>query len=150
MRPKIASAAGLAAAAAIGALAATSLAGEDGGQATILRDENIREVAAEPLTPAGTTRVPLRAGGRPAQALSYIQTDPIVIPPKTEEAVEVNKCPKGSKAVTGYFETGNPGTFLDLSRPIPDSPRRWRIGAYNDTPNADEAIFGIVCLSQVK
>lgn len=124
MRGRVGIGASLIAAAAVGALAASSLAGPDeGAGAPVLRASDLRQVTAEPVTGgASSAAVPMRGGGRPAQALSHVQTQPITIESKTEEGVEVSRCPKGSKAVTGYFETGSPGTFLDLSRPIPDAP----------------------------
>ena len=151
MRGSSIAAAGLVALGAVAALAATSLAGGDDAD-VVSPDRVLQQVAVEPVSRAETGgRLAQRGPRRGMQEVSYFETpDPIQIPPKTEEAVEVNKCPKGSEAVGGYFATANPGTFLDLNQPSRDSARKWRIGAYNSTMETEQAIFGVVCISDVK
>lgn len=151
MRRSVIAGAGLVALGAVAALAATSIAGGDDGD-IVAADRGLRplkvERVARPASGApGTSREALRA----RQEVSYFQTpEPIVIPPMTEEAVTVTRCPQGSEAVSGYFATDDWGTFLDLNQPDPDSARRWRIGAYNSRGASQRAIFGVVCISDVR
>ena len=143
-------AAGLVALGAMAALAATSLAGGDDAD-IVSPSRGLHQVAAEEVPrDEAAGRVTLRQRRREPQRVSYIQTAPLLIPPRTEEAAEVGRCPKGNEAVGGYFATGNAGTFLDLNQALPDSPRKWRIGVYNATNEEDRVIFGVVCLSNVR
>ena len=150
MRSSVIAAAGLVALGAVAALAATSLAGGDDAD-IVSADRGLHPVAATEVSrDEAAGPAPMRQPRRASQKLSYVQTKPIQIPPHTEEAAEINKCPKGSKAVGGYFATTTDGKFLDLNQPVPDAPRKWRIGVFNSTDVADHAVFGIVCISDVR
>ena len=147
MRRTIAGTVAIVAAGGLVALAATGLAGERedpaGGSAAIESERAAVERVPPRLAPRGS--------GTRKQALTYFEVPtPLEVPPKTEVAVELSKCPKGSKAVTGYFKPEQPGTFLDQSRPVLSTSRMWAIGAYNSTDAADRVTFGLVCLSKVK
>jgi hypothetical protein len=103
-------------------------------------------VTVEPID-----REPQRGGKRRRQALTYFEVPtPIEVPPKTDVEVVLSRCPRGSKAVTGYFDPEKPGTFLHRSRPAPGSARMWTIAAYNSTDTTGRVTFGLVCLSKVK
>lgn len=141
---------GLVALGATATLAATSVAGGDDGD-IVSPSRGLHQLAAEEVSGGEVAGpAPVRQSRRGPQKVTYIQTSPILVLPQTEEAAEVGRCPKGNEAVGGYFATGHAGTFLDLNQAVPGAPRKWRIGVYNATNEQDRAIFGIVCLSDVK
>jgi hypothetical protein len=147
MRTRILGTIAVVAVGALVVLSATSPADEGGAPQTPAADLEPERVAVE--------RVPTRAAQRGSregrQALTYFEVPtPLEVPPQTEVAVELSKCPRGSKAVTGYFKPERPGTFLDQSRPVLSTSRMWAIGAFNTTDTADRVTFGLVCLSRVK
>jgi hypothetical protein len=152
MRTSLASAGAVVAAGALAALAATSIA--DGGAPAQppASDPDIDRVAVERVAPSVANRQADRSPDRRGeQALRYFEVPtPLEVPPNTEVAVELSKCPRGSKAVTAYFQPERPGTFLDRSRPDLGTSRMWTIGAFNHTDTADQVTFGLVCLSRVK
>jgi hypothetical protein len=147
MRTVLAGGAAIVAAGGLVALATTSIADEGGAARAPAADPEVERVAVERVSP----RLAQRGSARKAQALTYFEVPtPLEVPPKTEVTVELSKCPKGSKAVTGYFHPENPGTFLDRSRPVLSTARMWAIGAFNTTDVPDRVTFGLVCLSKVK
>ena len=156
-------AAALLAAAAFGALAASIAGGDPDAPAGPVVDEDRRlgELTVEPVEKPATRR-PLRAGS--GQKLDWFQTpEPFEIAPQTEEGATL-PCPKGYRAVTGYYVTGQPGTFLDLTAPEvavppstePDqdgekaSKRNWVIAVFNTTAATDQVLFGVGCLNKLK
>ncbi len=147
MRISLAGAAAVVAAGALVALAATSIADEGGASPAPAADLELERVRVEPVSP----RLARRGAKSGGQALTYFEVPtPLEVPPKTEVAVELSRCPKGSKAVSGYFHPERQGTFLDRSRPVLSTSRMWAIGAYNSTDAPDQVTFGLVCLSRVK
>jgi hypothetical protein len=152
MRRRLAGATAIAALGAVGVLAATGTAGEDAAVQSGAADTDVERVAVERV-PVGPRAAPRAAPQRrrDPQKLSYFEVpDPLLLPPRSEVAVELSRCPKGSEAVNGYFHPERPGTFLDRSRPVLSTARMWAIGAYNNTDVADQVTFGLVCLSDVK
>lgn len=134
----------------VGALVALTATGvaDDGGADR--GPEGIQDRARVAVEPA-SGRLAQRGAKRREQTLSYFEVpDPIEVPAKSEVEVVLSRCRKGSKAVTGYFDPEQPGTFLHRSRPTPASSRMWTIAAYNSNETADRVTFGLVCLSRVK
>jgi hypothetical protein len=134
---------------AVGALVALGAAGsaDDGATDPVPGGE----VDPTRVTVESADREPQRGGKRGRQALTYFEVPtPIEVPPKTDVEVVLSRCPRGSKAVTGYFDPEKPGTFLHRSRPAPGSARMWTIAAYNSTDTTGRVTFGLVCLSKVK
>jgi hypothetical protein len=156
--------AGLVAALALGVLAGVTVAGGDEPPEPLAfaPDRELAPLQVERVEhPAGAaTPAPLRAKG--GQTLSYFQiTDPLTVEAATEEGATL-QCPKGNHAINGFFVSGRPQTFLDLSAPEvsvppPDtdpnpkpSRRNWVIAAFNSTGEPDQVVFGVVCLNKVK
>ena len=154
---------GLIAAAALGALAA-SLAGGDPPTELVIdpdRDAGLVDVERAAGPPdAGSLAAPRGKGEVRAGQLGYFQTpQPFEVLPQSEEAATL-PCPKGYKAVGGYFVTGEAGTFLDLNAPQvayePEgteptpSKRNWVIGVYNSTAEPRQVRFGVVCFQKGK
>lgn len=157
-------AAALLVAGALGALAASLAGGDPGGPAApaIDGDRRLGPLAVEPVAEPAS-RLPLRAGS--GQKLDFFQTpDPLEIAPQTEEGATL-PCPKGYRAVTGYYVTGRQGTFLDLTAPevaVPPSSepgeeapekaskRNWVLAVFNATTDADQVVFGVGCLNKLK
>ena len=161
MRRPLIAIAGLLAAAAIGALAASSLAGgEKTAKLVIDPDRETDLVAVEPSTgPGGATA---RAKAKGSEQLDYFQsTQPFEVAPQAEEAATL-PCPQGYKAAGGFFVTGRAGTFLDLSSPqvayepevsdpsVKPSKRNWVVGVFNSTAEPSQVRFGVVCLQKRK
>lgn len=158
MRRTLIAIAGLIAAAGLGALAASSLAGgEPTAKLVIDPDRETELVAVEPS--AGPSGPAARAGkAKGSEQLDYFRsTQPFEVAPQTEEAATL-PCPKGYKAAGGFFVTGRAGTFLDLSSPqvvyaadfpnesVTPSKRNWVVGVFNSTPETAVVRFGVVCL----
>jgi len=149
----------LAAGAALGAVGLAALAGGDEG-APPLRIDPDRDL--ERLIVAPATDPPREAlRGNRGQQLDFFQTEePFVIAAGTEEGATL-PCPKGYKAINGYYVSGQPGTLLGLSAPqlaVEDtsgagakpSKRNWVIAVFNTTAADDQVIFGVACLNKVK
>jgi hypothetical protein len=162
MRRPLIAIAGLIAAAGLGALAANSLAGgEPAARLVVDADREAGLVAVESSAgPGGATR---RAGGNArAEQLDYFQSTQVYeVAPLSEEAATL-PCPKGYKAVGGFFITARGGTFLDLSSPqvayanhvsdssLKPSNRNWVVGVFNSTAEPQQVRFGVVCLQKRK
>ena len=167
VRRSLISATALAAAAAAGAIGAVSLAGGDDGAEpgpVVAADRELGSLPVEPVSgpPRGAvSREALRAST--GQKLEYFQTpEPLEIAAGTEEGATL-ACPKGYfRAVNGYYITGQPATFLDLTAPEvavrqfepgtdpKPSKRNWVIAVYNAKEVADQVVFGVACLSKAK
>jgi hypothetical protein len=153
--------AALLAAAGLGALAASGLAGGEPGPPagiTFDPDRELGPLAVERVRdPGPSTRSAAGARGTGNGQLVFFQTpEPFEIAPQTEEGATL-QCPKGYKAIGGYYLTGREGTFLDLNAPeIADPPsdpqtekpslRNWVIAVFNSQGEADQVRFGVVCL----
>jgi hypothetical protein len=147
MRTSLAGVAAIVAAGGLVALAARGIADDGATTGTPSAGPGLERMAVERV-PARRAR---RGSGSRRQALTYFEVPtPLEVPPQTEIAVELSRCPRGSKAVTGYFEPERPGTFLDQSRPVLSTSRMWAIGAFNSTSAPDRVTFGLVCRSRVK
>jgi hypothetical protein len=151
MTTRLAGAIAVAALGALAAVTASGIAGEDPASRPS-RDRDVERVRVERVSVPAGDRAAGTDRGRPGdQKLTYFEVpDPLDVPAHTEVAVQLSKCPKGSEAVTGYFQPERPGTFLDRSRPILSTARMWAIGAFNSTDTPDQVTFGLVCLSRVK
>ena len=153
----------LLAAAGIGALAASFAGGDPraAGGLAVDDDRRLGRLAVEPVERPAAQQ-PLRA--KTGQKLDWFQTpEPFEIAPQTEEGATL-PCPKGYRAVTGYYVTGEPGTFVDLTAPEvavppstePDqegekaSKRNWVIAVFNSTATTDQVLFGVGCLNKLK
>ena len=162
MRRPLIAIAGLIAAAALGALAASSLAGgEPAAKLVVDADREAGLVAVEPSAgPAGPTSRAARADRE--EQLDYFQSTQVYeVAPQTEEAATL-PCPKAYKAAGGFFITARGGTFLDLSSPqvayanhvsdpsLKPSNRNWVVGVYNSTAETQQVRFGVVCLQKRK
>ncbi len=162
MRRSLIALSALLAAAALGAIAANGIAGGDSPTRLVIDPDRDRGlVAVEPASGAAGSAATDRArSGKPGAQIDYFQTtQPFEVAPATEEAATL-PCPKGYKAVGGYFVTGRAGTFLDLNAPeVADPPdgsgsssttkpsqRNWVIGVFNSTPEPDQVRFGVVCI----
>ena len=112
--------------------------------------------------PPGAGSLAATRGKRGVRAgkVAYFQTpQPFEVLPQSEEAATL-PCPKGYKAVAGFFVTGEAGTFLDLDAPQvayqPEgtepkpSKRNWVIGVYNSTVEPRQVRFGVVCFQKGK
>ena len=155
--------AGLVAALALGALAGVTLAGGDEPPTPLVLspDRVLAPIEVEPAPGSGRRAPFAPRRGKKGQVLSYFQiVEPLTIEPGTEEGATL-QCPKGYHAVGGFYVTGRQGTFLDQSAPEisvpppesdPDpkpSKRNWVIDAFNSTDQADQVVFGVVCLNKV-
>jgi hypothetical protein len=152
MRRRLAGIGALAALGAVGIAAASETAGEDAAVRPGAADADVERIAVERVPASARAGPGATRQRRPGpQKLTYFEVpDPLTVPPRSEVAVELSRCPKGSEAVNGYFHPERPGTFLDRSRPVLSTARMWAIGAYNSTDTADQVTFGLVCLSDVK
>ena len=150
------------AAAALGALTASGIAG-DGAPSRLVIDPD-RDLSPVLVKPGGAgARDRARAAGDDQQVAFLETPDPLEVPPLTEEAATL-PCPKGFRAIDGYFATSRAGTFLDLSYPQISSPpgsvpepgskpskRNWVLGVYNSSPDIPEqVILGVVCMNKLK
>lgn len=158
-RPLIALA-GLVAAAGLGALAA-GIAGGDPPAAPLVidADRELGPVAVERAgDPGAATRTArARRRGTNTEVTFFQTTEPLEVAPETEEGATLS-CPKGYKAIGGYFVSGRERTFLGLNAPqiaaapdgdpagAPPSKRNWAIAVYNTNLEPDQVDFGVVCL----
>jgi hypothetical protein len=165
MRRGLAAVAALTVAAGLGALLA-GLAGGDPAAPdgpVIAAERQLGTLAVEPVDRPADRRA-LRAGD--GQKLEFFQTpEPLEIAPRTEEGATL-PCPKGYRALTGYYVTGRPGSFLDLTAPevaVPQpagepatgeeqkaSKRNWVLAVFNATDEADQVVFGVGCLNRLR
>jgi hypothetical protein len=152
----------LLAAAGLGALAASGFAGGEPGTEEIEIDAErelgalaVQRVAAPAAAATGLAR---GKGNDGSEQLTFFQTpEPLEIAAHSEEGATLS-CPKGYKAMGGYYVTGREGTFLGLTAPevamppesgSPDarpSKRNWVIAVYNATDAPDQVDFGVACL----
>jgi hypothetical protein len=152
MRRPLIAIAGLIAAAALGALAAASLADREPMQELAVDPDRVPGVLAVEPSPGPGERV-ARAGQGRAGQVSYFESKPLEVAPQTEEAATL-QCPGGHKATSGFFVTGQAGTFLDLSSPQraytseDASNRGWVLGVFNSSPEPSQVKFGVVCLKK--
>lgn len=162
MRRAVIAIAGLIAAAGLGALAASGIAGGEAGPPEPIEIEADRELgplAVERVNgPGPEARANVRGRGGKSQQLAFFQTtEPLEIAPQSEEGATL-ACPKGYKALGGYYVTGRQGTFLGLTAPqtaIPPQPdgakrskRNWVLAVYNSTGEPDQVDFGVGCLEK--
>lgn len=166
MRRSLIAITGLIAAAGLGALAASGIAGGEPGPpppVAIDADRELGPLAVEPVDRPGEGAAALRGRGdnQTSEQLAFFQTtEPLEIAPRTEEGATL-ACPKGYKALGGYYVTGREGTFLDLTAPevaVPPaaedppgakpSKRNWVLAVYNSTPETDQVDFGVGCLKK--
>jgi hypothetical protein len=154
----------LLAAAALGALAASGFAGGEAGteEIQIEADRELGELAVQRVEDPGAPAANLARGkgNGGSEQLAFFQTpEPLEIVPGDEEGATLT-CPRGYKALGGYYVTGKPGTFLSLTVPEigmppgsvegPPSKRSWVISVVNTTAEADQVDFGVACLRKRK
>ncbi len=166
MRRTVIAISALLAAAALGALAAGSIAGGERGRSdgpVIAADRELGPLQVVPANPPRSeSRSTFARKGKSEQKLEFFQTpEPLEIASQTEEAATL-PCPKGYRAINGYFVTGRQGTFLDLNAPelaVPPgesepatkpSKRNWVVGVFNATEQSDQVVFGVACLNKLK
>lgn len=144
-------------AAALGALAATSMAG-GGSDELVLSPQRSFEPhrVQEVHRPADATQLRAAPRRKRGQKATFLQTEPVPIAAESEEGARL-KCPKRFKAVGAYFASSEPGTLLGLSAPsaaieAPDeaSKRSWLVAAFNASGADDRVIFGVVCINKLK
>ena len=155
--------AALLAAAGLGALAASGFAGGEAGteEIEIDPDRELGAVAVQRVADPGAAVIGLERGkgSGGSEQLAFFQTpEPLEIAAHSEEGATLS-CPKGYRALGGYYVTGREGTFLGLTAPevaippgsggSPDAPpskRNWVIAVYNATDAPDQVDFGVACL----
>ena len=164
MRRAVIAITGLVAAAGLGALAASGIAGGEPGPPEPIEIDSERELGAlavERVKEPGTAATGLRGRGGSSEQLAFFQTtEPLEIASQTEEGATL-ACPKGYKALGGYYVTGRAGTYLGLTAPeaavppsgsdppdAPPSKRNWVIAVFNTTAETDQVDFGVGCLKK--
>jgi len=162
MRRPLIAIAGLIAAAGLGALAASSLAGgEPTARLVVDADRAAGVVAVEPSAgPEG--RAAHRGRAPRAEQLDYFQSTQVYEVAAQDEEAATLPCPKAYKAVGGFFITARGGMFMDLSSPqvayanhvsdssLNPSNRNWVVGVFNSAAEAQQVRFGVVCLEKRK
>jgi hypothetical protein len=86
---------------------------------------------------------PNKAG---AARLNYFQTTHTFTVNAQDEDAFAIKCPKGQKAINGYFATSASGAVLDHSAVDPNNTRKWDFALLNvNTSGSVDYYAGIVC-----
>jgi hypothetical protein len=123
-----------------GAVLAMSALGWGGGNSRVpTKAENFSPRAVHPVA---APSVSLKRGGGGA-GIKYFQTDPFTVPGEGRDDSFV-RCPRGHKAITGYYGTDG-GIVADWFTVGAESSRNWEFGLIDLTGTDGEAFLGIVC-----
>ena len=123
-----------------GAVAANTFGDGDGHALTQTRDFGLRP--ADPVAgDAGASALGKRAKG---PRVRYFETDTFTVDPGADDSFSM-RCPRRSRAITGYLATGNTGPVLDNTAVRRGNLRIWDFAVLNLNDTSVGYYTGIVC-----